>query len=114
MTGKNIGFKQWQPTSVRSSGGKLLGRGETGGAWEWTSTVLEPHEGFRPEKSYPEYTGISFFLLNLVLLLTGCVQPTSLTANTMSFWEVAGPLIPALLEGEACKFSLTTPSVNIN
>jgi formylglycine-generating enzyme required for sulfatase activity len=58
LTSKNVGFKQWHPTSVRAYGGKLLGRGETGGAWEWTSTVLEPHEGFAPGRFYPEYTGI--------------------------------------------------------
>lgn len=62
LSRKNVGLRYWHPTSVRSSGGKVLGRGETGGAWEWTSTVLEPHDGFVPEKFYPEYTGEHFHL----------------------------------------------------
>ena len=57
LQGKDFGFKAWHPTSVRASGGKLLGRAETGGAWEWTSSVLERHEGFVEERMYPEYTG---------------------------------------------------------
>lgn len=28
-----------------------------GGVWEWTSTVLEAHEGFKPMELYPGYTG---------------------------------------------------------
>ena len=28
-----------------------------GGAWEWTSTVLEEWVGFRAMKEYPGYTG---------------------------------------------------------
>jgi hypothetical protein len=60
LSRKNVGFRYWHPTSVHSSGGKVLGRGETGGAWEWTSTVLESHDGFVPEKFYPEYTGEHF------------------------------------------------------
>ena len=28
-----------------------------GGVWEWTSTVLTPHDGFQPMALYPGYTG---------------------------------------------------------
>ena len=28
-----------------------------GGVWEWTSTVLDKHEGFKPMELYPGYTG---------------------------------------------------------
>lgn len=28
-----------------------------GGVWEWTSSVLEKHEGFEPMGLYPAYTG---------------------------------------------------------
>jgi len=108
LAGKNVGFKQWHPTSVRASGGKLLGRGETGGAWEWTSTVLEPHEGFHPGKFYPEYTGMSFFSRVLALFSDGPLQPTFSTGSTISSWAAAGLPIPALPEGEACKPPSTT------
>lgn len=53
----NVGFKNWHPTPVTSYGNKLAGQGEFGGAWEWTSSVLEKHEGFEPMKLYPGYTG---------------------------------------------------------
>lgn len=28
-----------------------------GGVWEWTSSVLQKHEGFEPMPLYPNYTG---------------------------------------------------------
>lgn len=59
LTTANVAFKNWHPTSVRSKS-RLLGRGETGGVWEWTSTVLENHEGFLPGGLYPEYTADFF------------------------------------------------------
>lgn len=60
LVGKNIGFAKWHPTSVRAAGKRLLGRGELGGAWEWTSTVLEKEDGFVPGELYPEYTADFF------------------------------------------------------
>ena len=42
---------------VTQNGGRLSGRGDMGGVWEWTSSVLERHEGFEPMKLYPAYTG---------------------------------------------------------
>jgi L-histidine Nalpha-methyltransferase / hercynylcysteine S-oxide synthase len=52
----NVGFKNWHPVAVTGES-KLLGHAELGGVWEWTSTVLERHEGFEPMKLYPGYTG---------------------------------------------------------
>jgi formylglycine-generating enzyme required for sulfatase activity len=52
----NVGFKSWHPVSVTGES-KLLGQAELGGIWEWTSTVLEKHEGFEPMELYPGYTG---------------------------------------------------------
>jgi hypothetical protein len=57
IRGNNVGLKFWHPTSVIPSGGTPLGRAATGGAWEWTSTILERHEGFKEDEMYPEYTG---------------------------------------------------------
>lgn len=56
LSGTNVGFKHWHPVPVTQNGGKLAGQGDMGGAWEWTSTVLEPHDGFKAMKSYPGYT----------------------------------------------------------
>lgn len=54
----NVGFENWHPTSVRSKDtARLKGRCNMGGAWEWTSTVLQKHEGFKPGRMYPEFTG---------------------------------------------------------
>ena len=53
---QTVSFRNWHPTSVRSKP-RLLGRGETGGAWEWTSTVLAENPGFVQGRLYPEYTG---------------------------------------------------------
>ena len=52
-----VGFQEWMWSSLSSHKGRLCGRGETGGAWEWTSTILDRHEGFREQREYPEYTG---------------------------------------------------------
>ncbi|KAF2423652.1 hypothetical protein EJ08DRAFT_595743 [Tothia fuscella] len=52
----NVGFKHWHPTPVVQNGSKLSGQGEFGGVWEWTSSVLQKHEGFEPMTLYPQYT----------------------------------------------------------
>jgi len=57
LEGANVGFRHWHPTSVTQQGDELSGQGEIGGVWEWTSTVLEKHEGFQPMELYPAYTG---------------------------------------------------------
>ncbi|KAI9893191.1 MAG: hypothetical protein M1814_000739 [Vezdaea aestivalis] len=56
LSGCNVGFQHWHPTEVTSSGNRLCGRGETGGVWEWTSSVLENYDGFTPMPLYPGYT----------------------------------------------------------
>lgn len=57
LEGANVGFKHWHPVSVADKGNKLCGQSDLGGVWEWTSTVLEKHDGFEPMKLYPGYTG---------------------------------------------------------
>lgn len=57
LEGTNVGFKHWHPMPVTQNGGRLSGQGDMGGVWEWTSTVLEKHEGFEPMALYPVYTG---------------------------------------------------------
>ena len=57
LNGKNVGFKHWHPMPVTPHADKLAGRSDMGGLWEWTSTVLEGHDGFKPMELYPGYTG---------------------------------------------------------
>lgn len=57
LEGTNVGFKRWHPISVTDKGNKLCGQSDLGGVWEWTSTVLEQHQGFQPMELYPGYTG---------------------------------------------------------
>ncbi|KAH7089271.1 hypothetical protein FB567DRAFT_591382 [Paraphoma chrysanthemicola] len=60
LEGANVGFKHWHPVSVTDKGNKLCGQSDLGGVWEWTSTVLERHEGFEPMALYPGYTADFF------------------------------------------------------
>ncbi|KAF1841280.1 uncharacterized protein K460DRAFT_399093 [Cucurbitaria berberidis CBS 394.84] len=60
LGGSNVGFKHWHPVSVVEKGDKLCGQSDLGGVWEWTSTVLEKHEGFQPMELYPGYTADFF------------------------------------------------------
>ncbi|OBT47156.1 hypothetical protein VE00_03082 [Pseudogymnoascus sp. WSF 3629] len=60
LEGANVGFKHWHPVAVTADGDKLAGQGEMGGVWEWTSSVLERHEGFREMELYPAYTADFF------------------------------------------------------
>lgn len=60
LTGCNVGLQHFHPMPVTQNGSRLSGLGDMGGAWEWTSTLLEPFEGFKPMDIYPGYTGMSF------------------------------------------------------
>ena len=60
LEGTNVGFKHWHPVSVAEKGGKPCGQSDLGGVWEWTSTVLEKHDGFEPMELYPAYTADFF------------------------------------------------------
>jgi formylglycine-generating enzyme required for sulfatase activity len=55
LTGLNVAFSSLHPTPVTTSSA-LKGQSDAGGAWEWTSSVLQPHEGFKAMESYPGYT----------------------------------------------------------
>jgi formylglycine-generating enzyme required for sulfatase activity len=56
LDGCNVGFQNWHPVPVTPNGGKLAGQGDLGGVWEWTSTPLTAHEGFKAMEIYPGYT----------------------------------------------------------
>ncbi|TQB70368.1 hypothetical protein MPDQ_000634 [Monascus purpureus] len=56
----NVGFEHWHPIPVIQNGDKLAGQCELGGVWEWTSTPLTPHDGFKAMDVYPGYTADFF------------------------------------------------------
>ncbi|KAM5506803.1 hypothetical protein McanMca71_001708 [Microsporum canis] len=60
LDGCNVGFTHWHPTPVTQKGNKLCGQGDFGGLWEWTSSTLQAHEGFKPMSLYPAYTADFF------------------------------------------------------
>ncbi|KAJ5943333.1 hypothetical protein N7516_003501 [Penicillium verrucosum] len=60
LTGCNVGFNNWHPVPVTPNGDQLAGQGEMGGVWEWTSTPLMPHDGFKSMDIYPGYTSDFF------------------------------------------------------
>jgi formylglycine-generating enzyme required for sulfatase activity len=68
LEGANVGFANWHPVAVTSQGNRLGGQGEMGGVWEWTSSVLDRHEGFEAMPLYPGYTGLFIFLQPIFFL----------------------------------------------
>lgn len=60
LDGCNVGFQHWHPVPVTGRAGELAGQEGMGGVWEWTSSVLEEWEGFKPMDLYPAYTADFF------------------------------------------------------
>ncbi|PGH34245.1 hypothetical protein GX50_02922 [[Emmonsia] crescens] len=83
----NVGFKHWHPTPVTQNGNKLSGQGELGGVWEWTSTPLHAHEGFKTMDLYPGYS-VDFFdgKHNIVLGGSWATHPRIAGRTTFVNW----------------------------
>ncbi|EZG03293.1 hypothetical protein H106_06780 [Trichophyton rubrum CBS 735.88] len=83
----NVGFTHWHPTSVTQNGNKLSGQGNFGGLWEWTSSTLEAHDGFKPMDLYPAYTA-DFFdgKHNIVLGGSWATHPRLAGRSTFVNW----------------------------
>jgi L-histidine Nalpha-methyltransferase / hercynylcysteine S-oxide synthase len=60
LTDTNVGFSHWHPTPVTSDGQRLRGQSDMGGLWEWTSTAIAAHPGFKTMDLYPGYTADFF------------------------------------------------------
>lgn len=72
---------------VSQHGNKLAGQSEMGGVWEWTSTVLDPHEGFEAMPLYPGYTGEGPWYIRVEYVLT-CLRSRLLRwqAQRRAWW----------------------------
>ena len=104
----NVGFKHFHPIPVTQNGSRLSGQAEMGGAWEWTSSVLEKHTGFEAMEVYPGYTGQSKVeALTLVRCLLRYAKRTFLTENTTLSWADPGQHTRDLLVVRLCM--LTPP-----
>ncbi len=59
----NFDFRSWEPTAVGSFPAGVSAWGVqdlVGNGWEWTSTVFDAFDGFRPMPSYPNYSADFF------------------------------------------------------
>ncbi|KAK2763273.1 hypothetical protein FQN54_009909 [Arachnomyces sp. PD_36] len=95
LDGCNVGFKHWHPTPVTHLGNKLCGQGELGGVWEWTSSPLKEHDGFRAMEIYPGYTA-DFFddKHNIVLGGSWATHPRIAGRTTFVNWYQRNYLYP--------------------
>jgi formylglycine-generating enzyme required for sulfatase activity len=82
LEGANVGFKHWHPVAVTDRGNELAGQAELGGVWEWTSSVLEKHDGFEPMPLYLGYTGMHLQAARLLREHANNPQLISSTPNT--------------------------------
>lgn len=60
LENRNVAFRHWHPMPVTGNGDWLCGQSDLGGLWEWTSTPLTAHEGFKAMDLYPGYTADFF------------------------------------------------------
>ncbi|EXJ84167.1 hypothetical protein A1O3_04834 [Capronia epimyces CBS 606.96] len=60
LSNRNVAFRHWHPTPVTGDGERLCGQSDVGGLWEWTSTPLAAHQGFKAMDLYPGYTADFF------------------------------------------------------
>ncbi|EPX71206.1 sulfatase modifying factor 1 [Schizosaccharomyces octosporus yFS286] len=78
--GMATGFQQLHPANLKDDGTHQIFTG----AWEWSSTVLDKHEGFEPEALYPDYTK-DFFDGKHNVVLGGSFATVPRIANRRSF-----------------------------
>ena len=123
LEGCNIGLKHFHPMPITQNGNKLSGQGDMGGCWEWTSSVLEKHQGFEPMELYPAYTGKDYLSgvvpteptadssrappleIRFYVLGTNNIQRISSTVSIISYSVDLGQVILASRDAGHCKLS---------
>ena len=99
----NFDFRQWEPESVHSTpaGDSEFGVSQlVGNGWEWTNSLFEPFEGFRPSPSYPGYSANFFDGQHYVM--KGGSQRTASRLLRRSFRNWFRPEYPYVYAGFRC------------
>jgi len=60
QTGAGWGFQRWWPEPASLGNPARNVAPHNGGVWEWTSSLLEKHDGFEPSILYPGYSADFF------------------------------------------------------
>lgn len=105
LAGCNVGLQHFHPMPITQNGNRLSGLGDMGGAWEWTSSLLEPYEKFKPMDIYPGYTGMPVLGIEYICHCSRSVKLISWTANITLCLGDLGQHTLVLLVERACKSS---------
>eukprot|EP00210_Caulerpa_lentillifera_P000667 g644.t1 len=82
----NVGFQNFCPLPMSNEGVHVMGS-----VWEWTSTVLQKHEGFIASQIYPGYTSDFFDGLHNVVLGGSFATHCRLMGRLRNFYQRSYP-----------------------
>ena len=83
----NFDFRHWDPVPAGSYEPNGWGLYDLlGNGWEWTSTLFEGFAGFRPMRSYPQYSSDFFDGQHYVLKGASPVTPRELVRRSFRNW----------------------------
>eukprot|EP00210_Caulerpa_lentillifera_P000661 g638.t1 len=82
----NVGFQNFCPLPMSNDGVHIMGS-----VWEWTSTVLQKHEGFIASQIYPGYTSDFFDGLHNVVLGGSFATHCRLVGRLRNFYQRSYP-----------------------
>jgi iron(II)-dependent oxidoreductase len=83
----NFDFRHWEPVAAGSYQSNGFGIYDLiGNGWEWTSTLFEPFDGFRPMPSYPQYSADFFDRAHYVMKGASPATPRELVRRSFRNW----------------------------